>query len=255
MPAWLASTQIKSAARGFRPPSLTRHNLLDGFGRHSGCCCDCLWLLRLLATEQSARSRAQLRHNRRQIPQRWRRRRRWHWQCAAVVIAVRLFASPPICLLLLLLPLCLARPSLGLTNSAHTLQLDICLSTVNTHKANRKSTHTADWRVGDSFDWFMAASECSSKWERQHSNGIRWQFRDINLTNRLTGVVWPWSWTCSVVSAVPVWLLQHRHIYPPFPSDMQHCDEISFGFCGPPTKCVFNLIFYKISTSFGETKS
>lgn len=251
MPAWLASTQIKSAARGFRPPSLTRHNLLDGFGRHSGCCCDCLWLLRLLATGQSARSRAQLRHNRRQIPQRWRRRRRWHWQCAAVVIAVRLFASPPICLLLLLLPLCL-----GLTNSAHTLQLDICLSTVNTHKANRKSTHTADWRVGDSFDWFMAASECSSKWERQHSNGIRWQFRDINLTNRLTGA--SSDLDLELVLSCLLCLFDYYSIATfirPCPSDMQHCDEISFRFCGPPTKCVFNLIFYKISTSFDETKS
>lgn len=131
-------------------------------------------------------SRAQLRHSRRQIPQRWRQ---WHWLCAVVVIAVRLFAS----LFVFCLCCCcrytmpsqaFVRPS---TAQTHITQLDICLNTVNTHKANRKSPHTADRRVGDSFDWFMAASECSSKWERQHSNGIRWQFRDINLSNRLTG--------------------------------------------------------------------
>lgn len=172
MPAWLASTQIKSAARGFRPPSLTRHNLLDGFGRHSGCCCDCLRLLRLLesrtAGAQSATNSTTM---------------------TTMTLAMRRCSNccPSVCLPVCYVTLYLARPSLGLALHKHTLQLDICLNTVNTHKANRKSPHTADRRVGDSFDWFMAASECSSKWERQHSNGIRWQFRDINLSNRLTG--------------------------------------------------------------------
>lgn len=51
--------------------------------------------------------------------------------------------------------------------------------------------------------------------------------------------------------AVSVGLLQYRHIHRPYPSDMQHCDEISFGFCGPKQ----NVFLIRFSTKFQQVSA